>query len=595
MTLVYQSKLEKAEQKVTRNLVVFAEPELRTPTRVVPLELGDTLRGKDWKWEGFPALVGRYIPIIRWGKVYAVDHGTRDTSYVAPDVRYETNSGTGRPDATRLVQPLTFLSAFLVGLAVFLAIRHKSSFKYGLLAAALLRCASLIWTIALFGFFTIHAHDETHYFQIAQKLLLWGSAFGEYPYTVGNPMLYLPFLIPMDSYSEVACIGILGIGYFIIFGIGILGCYLWILRNFANSPGAGLIGAMTLAAFPWLVRVYHGPNGVFSYFGLWLEHPLDLAYMDTYYYTDFVGYNAMSDSPAIFFGLLGLIVLYRQANTGKTLLIAGLLLGFSCIIRIAGIFYLLPAGYLLIKSSEKWSKSMFVTLIAGFSIALVPQLVWNGLIFGNPLTLGYEFRTADFRGFEIGNVRNGIMLYGRAFQQLMAISALALFIGRKRFRFASAFLALMILPTLVFYTGYHAIGQNPVRFILLPLTAMISAIAILIGSTPDDKSRSRWTMIAIIAAALTIPGTNFIAYLIPVPGWFTPVLFITLAILSWSVSRAGEYSVFFIVLAIGYPPITYGALVLTCSWIIGIELISLGRDKGFFDKFNGLKRLPIHG
>ena len=145
-----------------------------------------------------------------------------------------------------------------------------------------------------------------------------------------NPLLYLPLLSGMQNLSEFAFIGLQGFVNFCVFGLGVIALTVWTIWRILKKPKTAIIAGLLLCLYPWFIRIYHGPTekyDILSHFGLWLAHPVDINFMGFYYYTDFVGFNAMSDMPALFFGLLGLVLLHRRLQNEKSLLLPRAVIG----------------------------------------------------------------------------------------------------------------------------------------------------------------------------------------------------------------------------------------------------------------------------
>jgi hypothetical protein len=103
--------------------------------------------------------------------------------YFSKDLEWDKQWGMARPQKNHSLL-LALCSSILVGSSLCIISSRSDSLLSIFIGLSLLRLASLLWSFALFGFFTTHATDETHYFQIAQKLMNWELSFSEYPYTL---------------------------------------------------------------------------------------------------------------------------------------------------------------------------------------------------------------------------------------------------------------------------------------------------------------------------------------------------------------------------------------------------------------------------
>ena len=102
----------------------------------------------------------------------------------------------------------------------------------------------------------------------------------------------------------------------------------------------------------------------------------------------------MSDVPALFFILLGIVTAVKYANTEKTVFIYLFYFaaGFACLIRytsalmfvIIGLYLILSNKIHLLKRKEVW----IGTLI--FLVIVSPQLIYNHIYFGSVFTTGYS-------------------------------------------------------------------------------------------------------------------------------------------------------------------------------------------------------------
>ncbi len=584
LLLLYNGLLARTEHDPdrTRHRVVFADAALQQPLGILPPGGDSEFANRDGVWTGFRAKAGKYTPIIRWSRVYRIKDGGGRDGHVAPNVTYETANQTGRPANPLFRKIMAVATSILVGGGVVLLACARITFARLVVALGLLRIASLCWTFALFGYFTVHAADESFYYGIADKLLHWSHQHDEYPYTLGNPLLYALFWPAFGHLSEFGFIGAVGTVFFILFGIGVIVVFTGFLWSVVKSTRAAVAGGLLMVLYPWVMRMYHMPNApidIFTYFGLWFKYPVDVAYIDFYYFTDLVGYNAMSDSPALVFGFGALLLLYRNIRTNRSLVLPGLLLGLSCLTRIAGIFYLVPAGFIVVKCITSENRLRLPGCIAGFMVMALPQLIWNGVIFGNPFTLGYSYRKLDAQGFEFSRLMQGIDMYGSAYHQLFCFAALGLWLGSKLRPFAAAWLALAIWPTLYFYSGYYAIGYNPVRFILLPLFAMLAACGLPAMTAKLDHARWVLTIAAAAVTAAFIPGTPYAAYLAEVPENLCPILCLVLAGIAWLWARDWAFAVFFVVFGLGVPPLTYGMLTVVCLAVVAKQLTIMWRQR----------------
>ena len=207
------------------------------------------------------------------------------------------------------------------------------------------------------------------------------------------------------------------------------------------------------------------------------------------------------------------------------------------------------------------------SLVIGLLLAVSPQFIWNFFIFGDPFFFGYKLRPSDYRGFEFENMANGMALYGSAFQQLLLASGLTFFKCGRKSRFACTYLAILIAPTFWFYSGYHAIGQNPVRFIILPLTMMIASVALLITDSRKNTIDRALSSLALVVLIVMVPGERFSIFLIEISQWGPTVIYFCLAGVSAKLTNHLTFPLFFVTAGIGIPQLSYLYFSAACVWI----------------------------
>jgi hypothetical protein len=137
------------------------------------------------------------------------------------------------------------------------------------------------------------------------------------------------------------------------------------------------------------------------------------------------------------------------------------------------------------------------------ALVFVPQLLWNWHWLGSPFTFGYAMHARDAQGFEWAQFAGGAQLASAMHQQLFAVGGLGLLLARRRRSGWAAVAALTALPLLIFYCGYHALEQNPVRYLLLPLVVFQAAAAVVVC----DRDIPLPLRLALLAGlVLSVPG-----------------------------------------------------------------------------------------
>ena len=578
--VVFDLLYGEAEDRETRDVVMFRDREMTQPALAVP---PSHVRSDDdgGEWIGVRAKAGGYSPIIRWVRRRSITRADGARLYYAPELLYSVRTRTPRAVGSASKWLAGGIAALLVVVAFWLVHGGRTLVR---IAAGwvTLRAASLFWIFSFFGYFSIHTIDETHYLNIARKLLDWPLQFGEYPYTLGLPLLYTPLALAWPEAAPFAFAAVFSVLSFIIFGCGTLVLLLVVLDRAGLSRRVVMACGAAAALYPMIASAFHGTvEGVGTnsmFLGQWLANPPDTNYMSFFNAADLIGYNALSDMPALFFGLLGLALLTRGAQQRKSLAWAGMALGFSCLIRVAGIFYLLPAGLILLRQRSNLGRRGVAEFAAGMAAMVAVQMVWNWAVFGNPLTLGYKFRPEDYKGFQYQHVGSGIDIIGSLHFQPLAWAGLALLCLRRRRRFVAALLGLLILPTLVLYAGYHAVGTSPMRFLILPVFGMLVAVGFHLGSC-ERRRDLIFAVVAVFSPLVVLPEIPAGAFLVSLPGWVAPVLFLALAAVSAAYVRDWPYVAYFLVLASGRDWAVFGFLAAACLWVIAREMLGTGRPR----------------
>lgn len=513
------------------------------------------------QWTPVRARYGTYCPIVRWPLVGQVADGR----FVARGYQVEAN-GCFRPPWRHVRTGCLVASIALVGFATLLVAR-RLRFRYLCLALVLLRCAALLWSFGAFGFYSIHADDEQIYLETARRMLDW--SLPPTPYSIGNPTLYLPLLVLLPHLGEFSRIALQGFAWFAVFGCLVPVLLAWLALKLKAGRSTAFPGALAIVVFPWWMQICQPSEGpVFTFGGHPLGVTMSTNWISTYYFTDYIGYNAMSDMPALFFGILGLVLCVGGSRA--RLVLGGLLLGWSLSVRISNVFYALPVALILLQTQAARLRA-FACVGAGAVLGFLPQLAWNACLFGHPLTFGYSLRAEDYKGFQLALAPQGLDLFGTAHQQLLILAALALLtVTRQQRRFALAVTALA-LATLTFYSGYHAVSMNPVRFFLTPLTLLMCVAGSLLAAT-GERLRLNFAVIAL--CVLLVPGLPLIACLVPVPPFVSQLPVLVLGAWIWLQHRTDywQHLLALILLLIASAYLTVFVVVMAASRLAIAEL-----------------------
>ena len=96
---------------------------------------------------------------------------------------------------------------------------------------------------------------------------------------------------------------------------------------------------------------------------------------------------------------------------------------------------------------------------------------------------------------------SSIVLVGYAFSQLMTLAALGMLIQGRRHPHLTAMLALLIMPTMIFYYCYDAVGASAVRLMTPPLSAMMCAAVLIFHNTGESRRDLVLPVAAMVVAA----------------------------------------------------------------------------------------------
>jgi hypothetical protein len=568
-----------AEQRVQRAFLTFAQPNLTEPLHRLTPDEGMLLPDQPSTLRPIRALAPRYSPIIRWTPVAQVMGSDGELEYYSHRLLYSQEYGTPSIQFGYFELACGLLAALLCAAATYLMLQPAGTglTRFSALAVALLHIAAILWIFSYFGFFSIHSIDEYHYLDTAKKLLHPSAHFEEYPYPLGLPILYLPLLLFAPSVEPHLFAAVFAFPNAIVFGTGVILLLMALLQQAGASLRTVRIAGVLLALFPVVVSAFHGSyldEPMFALFlGMHWILPPDVEYMSVYNATDLLGYNALSDMPALFFGLLGYILLHRALAPEKprSLVPAACALAYALLIRLPSILLLVPAAWLVLINLHRIPIRALITAIAAAICVFAPQLLWNSIMFGNPLTFGYKFRPEDFKGFQMDLLPAGNQMIGFLHYPLLAWGVAALLLLRKSRRFQRLIvcLSLMAAAVLLFFAGYHGIGTALMRYPLPAVFALITLALILIVETPRSQR------IAVVTALLTplvlLPQFPHGFCMLPVPPWLFylgTTIAGTLVVYS---TRQPAWGLYFILLLVRLPAIMLPAFAIaTAAYTIRI-------------------------
>ena len=395
------------------------------------------------------------------------------------------------------IDSLMFLGIFIfvIGLAALAGyIRLESEKKKYLLPAALLLfyLGFAFWYVGYISNYLINPSDDIEYFNIASMIRNWDFTSMTFRYTIGFPILCLPFLFlfHLPSYLNFISVYMNFQTFFLIPGI-----FLVLYWCFNEKMGFSRIESF-FTLLLWQILL-------FFYLPIWVaKSNIDLYIPETYYCNGcfallgldsffiikfikltWLGRNAMSDYAAFF---LLVVLIYFSIRKSRSLIrffVLSMVFGFLCLVRINCIFFAPLLAFIFYDSfSELWRKKQYYLYAvlcgaAGFMCVFVWQFVVNKIQFGSPFIWPYSLhKYAPDRGFVWH-----IFPYGFKFlfqtnyvYMILGISSL-LFIPERKTR---VLLFLWIFPLLLFFCGYPVVFNNAVRFILPLYPPLAAAIVI---------------------------------------------------------------------------------------------------------------------
>ena len=392
------------------------------------------------------------------------------------------------------IDPLMILGFFIfvTGLASLAGyFRLKSEKKKYLLPAAvvLFFWAYAVWYIGFVSDSYICPSDEVYYFDIAEKILARDFSSLKFRYTVGFPLLYIPFMVLFNlSNNQVQFFPV-----FMNFQTFILipGLFLILYRFFNKRMELSRIKSFCILLLWQFLIVFYTPMFILSdkaakylpdnycndaSFSL-IRHNYDYIFFQL----TWLGRNSMSDYAAVF---LLVVLLYCSMQKSRSLIRFFLLsmgFGFLCLIRINYIFFAPLLAFVFYDSfSELWKNTrnyLYAALCgtAGFMMVFIWQFVLNKIQLGSPFVWPHSLHEfAPDRGFVWNVIPYGFkfLCQNNYVYIVLGISSL-FFIPDRKIR---AFLTLWIFPMLLFFTGYPIVFNSPVRFIFALYPPMLAAV-----------------------------------------------------------------------------------------------------------------------
>ncbi|HEY5999014.1 MAG TPA: hypothetical protein VI078_06870 [bacterium] len=585
-TLLYGERFARVERGVQRVTAAYASAEFEKPALTLPAPFPDRGRLTDPAWGPVPVRMARDLGVATtalqdgavyyWTPIYRYQSAGPQPLVVAPDVHYapalktaKAPPGPARPVAIALCVLVAALAAGLLASA-----RGRPLFVQA--GSAGLRLASLLWMFGVFGFFSIYINDEERYFRISEKLLSWGASYADYRYPIGLPLLYTPLRVVSGIVDPQRFVLLFSALSFLTIGLGVVVALLRLLPRDEEGGRMALGAGLALALYPWLAtlpvfRVAGGARPA-TLLGLVVSLPVEVNFPLARLFATWVGYNALSDTPAVFFGLLALLAL-RRRDGRAWLLAGGALLGFACLVRLTAVFLLLPAAWVLWQRRDELDRGGLAAFLGGLAAVGSLQLLWNRLVLGDFLVFGYVSDARAYQGFEWRQLPAGMRVLGQAHYQLLVFAGGALLLLAKRRPACATLLGLLAGPTFVYLLGYYFVPNDPLRLTLLPLTVMLAAVgaagALLRGE------RAWWFFAAFVATLLFSPVHPRGPLFVTVPVWLGPACWVALAAVVAARTREWLVPLLLVLCALRLPVAAVG-FFLACLGAIVVEQFRTG-------------------
>lgn len=585
--LLYRERFARVERGVQRVTAAYASEEFERPvqTFAVPFPHRQLLADPAWgpvpvrmsSESGVATTSRQEGSVYYWTDVYRYRSAAPASLVIAPDLQYapalraaKAPPGPFRPVAAALCVVVTALAAGL------LAFSRGRSFLVQAGSVGL-RLASLLWMFGVFGFFTIFINDEKLYLAMAEKMLSWKTVYPDYRYPIGLPLLYAPFRLVSGIADPQRFALLFGVLSFLVIGLGVIVLLLKLLPKDDEGGKMALGAGLMLALYPWITTlpIFRAADGArpATLLGLLVSLPVEVNYPLARVFATWVGYNALSDTPAMFFGLLAILLLQRREGRAWHLA-AGAILGFSCLVRLSAVFLLVPAAFLLYQRRNQLARGDVAAFLAGLAGVCSLQLIWNRLLFGDFLAFGYVSDPKAYQGFEWTQVLAGMRTLGQAHYQLLVFAGGSLLLLKQRHPSFAALLGLLAGPTFLYLLGYYFVPNDPVRLTLLPLTVMLASVGA--AGALQDGSRAWWFFAALGAALLFSPVHPKGPLFLDVPAWLGPACWAALAALIAARTRDVLMPLMLVICALRSPYAAVG-FFLVCLALVMIAAFHAGR------------------
>jgi len=367
-------------------------------------------------------------------------------------------------------------------------------------ALLFLRQLFAAWYLLSTGNVVHFASDENSYFRIANDLLnlRWGSE--PWNYTLGHPLLYVPFAVlyhatRFDEMREAFTL----FNAFVVSPCALALVFL-ITRRLSGSCLKAAAAVLILMAVP----VFYYPLEVWDpicFRAFFVLPGFDMSSFRPAYLFTWLGFNGMSDIPSTCLVLLCVWLALSWSNGLWRLALVSALFGLACLLRINNIFFSPLLAYLFFASNreELRSPSFFAKAI-GFSLlaflaCFSPQLAVNFHDFGSVFTMPYSLHEMAKDGFSMVIFPRGKLYLTQTNLLYVCLGLSGMFFISDRFK--RVVFILWALPLLVFFCGYACVSASPIRFILSVYGALLGAF---VCADVWDFRGERWRLAFVTAA-----------------------------------------------------------------------------------------------
>lgn len=401
--------------------------------------------------------------------------------------------------------------------------RWRAAILRGFRAVATLKAAEFfgrydVWIIAALRpllflsyfwvekFFLYAWDDQESYFEVAMGLVNFDLEVDRF--TFGFPLLLSPFIkiFHPQNFNEL----VLPFSIFNAFILGTLGIYC--IFHITNM----LVKDRYAARIATLLYVIH------PFFPLFARTKWNAIFLYPVYWADMVGWNMTSDQVGVVFLLLAVLVFLKSMQSRNGMILAGIALGYVGLIRMPNLIILIPLLYVALLERMPWKQ--FFILFMSMGVVLSPQLAYNWHFFGSPLKFGYtalghikQFWTPPLIPRQIATI-----VWDHAAFFIAFMTTFLIYAHRK----IGGALTLWVLLFTLYYAGYEALYNDPVRFLLPIRPALCITVGILLASGKDIIERC-----FLFAGLFILQFVSSYRLKLSIPSDAIPAVFILLGVL----------------------------------------------------------------